>query len=85
MRSTSKEDARFNVIMDRAFDVVCARRSGLPALADEILERLKAAHPDRLFHIDQAISIYSGVKADLTDSRGAWLMEHKDKLKLKYK
>lgn len=85
MRSVSNEDARFNVIMDRAFDVVCARRAGLPALADEILDKLKKAHPERLFHIDQAISIYNGVKKDLTDARGAWLVEHKDKLKLKYK
>ena len=85
MHSTEKEDREFNVIMDRAFDVVCARRAGMEDLAEEIIGRLKEAHPDNLFRIDQAISIYSGVGENLTKPRGDWMAEHRGKMKLKYK
>jgi len=73
------------IIQDRAFDAVCAKRAGMIDLHDMIVTRLFAANPELSEYIDQLLKVYNGVGEFLTEPRGQYLKEHGFSNRLRFK
>ena len=74
-----------NIIMDRAFDAICAKRAGLTDLHDQIMTRLNGTYPNLEKYIQELYDLYDGFLDEATEPRGQYLKEHKDKLRLRYR
>lgn len=79
------KNMNIGIIQDRTFDAECARRAGMIDLHDQILERLNGLYPELNDYIKQTMEVYSKVGDFLTEPRGQYLKEHKDKLRLRYR
>lgn len=74
-----------NIIMDRAFDAICAKRAGMNELHDQIMARLNGNYPTLNGYIRQLYELYDGFLDEATEPRSQYLKEHKDKLRLRYR
>lgn len=72
------------VIQDRAFDAVCAKRAGLIPLHNMIVARLFATHPELSEYIDQLLALYNGVGEFLTEPREQYIKAHEKTLRLRF-
>ena len=74
-----------NVVMDRAFDAICAKRAGLNELHDQIMTRLNGNYPSLNEYIKKLYDLYDGFLEEVTAPRSQYLKEHRGMLKLRYK
>ena len=74
-----------NIIMDRAFDAICAKRAGLTDLHDQIMTRLNGTYPNLKKYIQELYNLYDGFLDEVTEPRSQYLKENKDKLRLRYR
>lgn len=74
-----------NIIYDRTFDAVCAKRAGMDDLHDQIITRLIANYPEFKDYIQQCLDVYNNTGDFLTQPRGEWLKEHRDTMRLRYR
>jgi hypothetical protein len=74
-----------NILMDRTFDAACMKKAGEVDFSNMIMNRLKAKYPNDLDRINQLYEFYCSTSGEYFDVRIKYMLEHKDRLKLRYK
>lgn len=75
-----------NIFYDRTFDASCMKRAGEDEWANQIITRLKSNYPNDVKAIDALYNGYLSLPfADYIKYRMDYMLEHKGKLKLRYK
>jgi hypothetical protein len=76
------------IIMDRAFDAACLILKGETDWANQIMERLKSNYPQNTEYIDGVYKLYIDAgtnNPDFVSSRGEYMINNKNKIKLRFK
>ena len=75
-----------DIILDRTFDASCMTRAGEAEWSNQILTRLKATYPQFSESIEYTYNGYLSLPmAEYIQYRMDYMIEHKGKLRLRYR
>lgn len=80
------KNAKFDILMDRTFDASCMKRIGEDEWASQIITKLKLTYPKDLGLINSYYDFYLKCPdAEYIQYRQQYMIENRNKLKLRYK